>query len=104
MSPDRICLSPPHFSGHEQRHVQDAFDTNWIAQNGPPAPQIWGEAEGRSAPSVSPRIGGPGGRAAARPPLPLPLPPPRIGGPGGRRGAAAASTVKRSHICVIAMV
>ncbi len=31
----RIFLSPPHMSGHEQHFVQEAFDTNWIAPIGP---------------------------------------------------------------------
>ena len=32
---DRIYLSPPHMCGEEQRLVQEAFDTNWIAPLGP---------------------------------------------------------------------
>ena len=32
---DRIYLSPPHLTGLEQRYVQEAFDTNWIAPLGP---------------------------------------------------------------------
>lgn len=35
MTSDRIYLSPPHLSGHEQCYVQEAFDTNWIAPLGP---------------------------------------------------------------------
>ncbi|MFN4146644.1 MAG: DegT/DnrJ/EryC1/StrS family aminotransferase [Runella sp.] len=31
----RIWLSSPHLSGHEQKYVQSAFDTNWIAPLGP---------------------------------------------------------------------
>jgi len=31
----RIWLSPPHMSGHEQKYIQEAFDTNWIAPLGP---------------------------------------------------------------------
>ncbi len=31
----KIWLSPPHMSGHEQRYVRDAFDTNWVAPLGP---------------------------------------------------------------------
>ena len=31
----RIYLSPPHMSGLEEAHVQEAFDTNWIAPTGP---------------------------------------------------------------------
>ena len=30
-----ILLSPPHMSGAEQRFVEDAFRTNWIAPLGP---------------------------------------------------------------------
>ncbi len=30
-----ILLSPPHMSGAEQRYVEDAFRTNWIAPLGP---------------------------------------------------------------------
>lgn len=35
MKPRRIHLSTPHMSGYEQRFVQEAFDTNWIAPAGP---------------------------------------------------------------------
>lgn len=35
MSQRRIYLSPPHMSGLEQRYVQEAFDTNWVAPLGP---------------------------------------------------------------------
>jgi pyridoxal phosphate-dependent aminotransferase EpsN len=31
----RIYLSSPHMTGAEQRYVQEAFDTNWIAPLGP---------------------------------------------------------------------
>ena len=31
----KIWLSSPHMSGNEQRYVQEAFDTNWIAPLGP---------------------------------------------------------------------
>lgn len=31
----RIYLSPPHLSGLEQKYIQEAFDTNWIAPLGP---------------------------------------------------------------------
>jgi dTDP-4-amino-4,6-dideoxygalactose transaminase len=31
----RICLSPPHLSGDEQRHVCEALASNWIAPAGP---------------------------------------------------------------------
>jgi len=31
----RICLSPPHLSGDEQRQVREALVTNWIAPAGP---------------------------------------------------------------------
>ena len=30
----RIYLSPPHMSGDEQKFIQDAFDSNWIAPLG----------------------------------------------------------------------
>lgn len=33
--PARIYLSPPDLGGEEQRFVQEAFDTNWIAPLGP---------------------------------------------------------------------
>ncbi|WP_318308123.1 DegT/DnrJ/EryC1/StrS family aminotransferase [Flagellimonas crocea] len=32
---EKIWLSPPHIGTHEQRYVQEAFDTNWIAPLGP---------------------------------------------------------------------
>lgn len=32
---DRIWLSSPHMGGNEQKYVQEAFDTNWIAPLGP---------------------------------------------------------------------
>lgn len=31
---DRIWLSSPHMSGHEQKYIQEAFETNWIAPLG----------------------------------------------------------------------
>jgi len=31
----RIYLSPPHMNGLEQRYIEDAFDSNWIAPLGP---------------------------------------------------------------------
>ncbi len=31
---DRIWLSSPHMSGDEQKYVQEAFETNWIAPLG----------------------------------------------------------------------
>lgn len=31
----RIYLSPPHMSGNEQKYINDAFETNWIAPLGP---------------------------------------------------------------------
>lgn len=31
----RIWLSAPHMSGHEQKFVKEAFDTNWVAPLGP---------------------------------------------------------------------
>lgn len=34
-SASRIYLCPPHMSGHEQKYVQEAFDSNWLAPIGP---------------------------------------------------------------------
>ncbi len=34
-TPARVYLSPPHLGAAEQRYVQDAFDTNWVAPVGP---------------------------------------------------------------------
>lgn len=34
-SQQRIYLSPPHLSGHEETFVHDAFQSNWIAPLGP---------------------------------------------------------------------
>ena len=31
---NRILLSSPHMSGHEQKYIQEAFETNWIAPLG----------------------------------------------------------------------
>ncbi|ADI28208.1 DegT/DnrJ/EryC1/StrS aminotransferase family protein [Geobacillus sp. C56-T3] len=31
----RIYLSPPHMSGNEQKYINEAFETNWIAPLGP---------------------------------------------------------------------
>ena len=31
----KIWLSSPHLGGSEQKYVQEAFDTNWIAPLGP---------------------------------------------------------------------
>jgi pyridoxal phosphate-dependent aminotransferase EpsN len=31
----RILLSPPHMSGNEQKYINDAFESNWIAPLGP---------------------------------------------------------------------
>ncbi|NKW96346.1 aminotransferase class I/II-fold pyridoxal phosphate-dependent enzyme [Bacillus toyonensis] len=31
----RIYLSSPHMSGNEQKYIQNAFDTNWVAPLGP---------------------------------------------------------------------
>lgn len=31
----KIWLSPPHMGGTEQKYIQDAFDSNWIAPHGP---------------------------------------------------------------------
>ncbi|SHI60039.1 DegT/DnrJ/EryC1/StrS family aminotransferase [Flavobacterium haoranii] len=35
MKSDKIWLSSPHMGGGEQKYVQEAFDTNWIAPLGP---------------------------------------------------------------------
>ncbi|WP_430934271.1 aminotransferase class I/II-fold pyridoxal phosphate-dependent enzyme [Saccharicrinis sp. 156] len=35
MSNQRIYLSSPHMSGHEQKYIKEAFDQNWIAPLGP---------------------------------------------------------------------
>ena len=35
MSSQRLYLSPPHMGGLEQRFVQEAFDSNWVAPLGP---------------------------------------------------------------------
>jgi len=35
MAKKRIYLSPPHMGGTEQKYVQEAFETNWIAPLGP---------------------------------------------------------------------
>ncbi len=35
MSDSKIWLSSPHMGGNEQRFVQEAFDTNWVAPLGP---------------------------------------------------------------------
>jgi len=32
---ERIYLSSPHMSGNEQRYINEAFKTNWIAPLGP---------------------------------------------------------------------
>jgi dTDP-4-amino-4,6-dideoxygalactose transaminase len=34
VSPDRIYLSVPHMSGHEQHYVEEAFRTNWLTSAG----------------------------------------------------------------------
>jgi dTDP-4-amino-4,6-dideoxygalactose transaminase len=34
MNKDKIWLSPPHMGGSEQKYIQEAFDTNWIAPVG----------------------------------------------------------------------
>ena len=31
----RIYLSPPHMTGNEQKYIQEAIETNWIAPLGP---------------------------------------------------------------------
>lgn len=33
--PSKIFLSPPHMSGEEQKYINEAFQTNWIAPLGP---------------------------------------------------------------------
>lgn len=35
MSNSKIWLSSPHMGGNEQKYVQEAFDTNWVAPLGP---------------------------------------------------------------------
>lgn len=35
MNTDKIWLSSPHMGGSEQKFVQEAFDTNWVAPLGP---------------------------------------------------------------------
>jgi dTDP-4-amino-4,6-dideoxygalactose transaminase len=35
MNPTKIWLSSPHMGGSEQKYVQEAFDTNWVAPLGP---------------------------------------------------------------------
>lgn len=35
MTKSRIYLSPPHMNGDEQRYIQEAFESNWIAPLGP---------------------------------------------------------------------
>ena len=35
MSNSKIWLSSPHMGGNEQKFVQEAFDTNWVAPLGP---------------------------------------------------------------------
>lgn len=35
MADSKIWLSSPHMGGTEQKYVQDAFDTNWVAPLGP---------------------------------------------------------------------
>lgn len=35
MAKEKIWLSSPHMSGKEQKYVQEAFDTNWVAPLGP---------------------------------------------------------------------
>ena len=35
MNNSKIWLSSPHMGGGEQKYVQEAFDTNWVAPLGP---------------------------------------------------------------------
>ncbi len=35
MNQEKIWLSSPHMGGNEQKYVQEAFDTNWVAPLGP---------------------------------------------------------------------
>lgn len=35
MTPEKIWLSSPHMGGTEQKYVQEAFDSNWVAPLGP---------------------------------------------------------------------
>ncbi len=37
---NRIYLSPPHMSGNEQKYINEAFKTNWIAPLGPNVDQF----------------------------------------------------------------
>ncbi len=37
---ETVYLSPPHMSGNEQKYIQDAFDSNWIAPLGPNVDQF----------------------------------------------------------------
>jgi dTDP-4-amino-4,6-dideoxygalactose transaminase len=32
---NKLYLSSPHMGGTEQKHVNEAFDTNWVAPLGP---------------------------------------------------------------------
>jgi len=34
MNQKKIWLSPPHMSGREQKYIQEAFDSNWVAPIG----------------------------------------------------------------------
>jgi dTDP-4-amino-4,6-dideoxygalactose transaminase len=35
MNKSKIWLSSPHMGSNEQKYVQEAFDTNWVAPLGP---------------------------------------------------------------------
>ena len=35
MNPEKIWLSSPHMGGNEQKYVQEAFESNWVAPLGP---------------------------------------------------------------------
>ena len=45
MSQSKIWLSSPHMGGTEQKYIQEAFDTNWIAPLGPNVNGFEGDLE-----------------------------------------------------------
>ncbi|MUV03620.1 aminotransferase class I/II-fold pyridoxal phosphate-dependent enzyme [Flavobacterium rakeshii] len=45
MSLDKIWLSSPHMGGNEQKYVNEAFDTNWVAPLGPNVNGFEGDLE-----------------------------------------------------------
>ncbi len=46
MNNSKIWLSSPHMGGNEQKYVQEAFDTNWIAPLGPNVNGLEADLEG----------------------------------------------------------